>query len=900
MLTINDNASQKMANTKKLFAALSSVAVIGAGAVFLLSNKKTLQTSSKLSEVMKGDVYGDFSVQYDDIKATEMAYTSTGMFTKTNDAAGEWDVEYYQKGSGMNDKWKDSYVLKDGELYMYALNQTYECANKYNNLGYAKYKYNIASATEVAVDSLTIRAQLRTADVCGADRSNVYVVENEDYGRLILCENQNADRTSVGIVGESFRGKINIFEGKTDKRPGDNIKFHTLTQQESGICENTDKFYSQTDAQIDEYKDILEKGENEVETSMDIARYFNFPFGNANDRKLERKLKGKSRVASLEAKEARTFSDDDEEEAPLSRKDNMMEFYVNPNDFTEEGRDDKNTYNAYWDSGPDNVGPAGVMGDSKGGGGGGGGGGPTMTEYISKGPGKPSGPQAGGQAIECKGPCPTMPPTDSPTPYPTNPPVTTAGLFCHMFHGAGSHKGYRMRYQNGTSITEEYENNNGGVTNTFQGPGVRTWGPSWKYPNIGGITWEGFHWDSAWGAFTDSPGLGIGNLLESVGAGVIGGLAMPPKAKINWGGKMITINDQTTTDHYYIENLMDNGAAYRDPLSNCDLGVTFAEMNTSELTYKSDINRQGVALQVCGNGGCECGPAGNQRSSIFAHSMGGQIIMGAIAHWKMHKGPNCFINLVSSPIQGAISANFAHWNCNDANNYGGALKFTLMLAFSATSTAGAGLLAAIATLLTFILYAIATCTIPRDAVRVVEAVMAVCNNNRTGGQNMIRELRIGVGDYYWQASQYGVVDHKMCGLSPDGLEGFGWMWRALNKTMCQKDDFCLQMRCSTDTSYICHYRGCSPPNGWKVKKGLKKCRKNKNVLWSRWIAQNDNQVSRYSCIANNRYFWGNEVQSGSVIHTQLVSHASAKCVHGNGSIMSQKPCNWFRMRADSQ
>jgi len=208
MLTINENASVKKNNMKTIIAALSSVALIGVGTTYLLTSKSNARQSSKLAEYFEGDFNGQFEYSTND----ENGYKSNGVFSKTSDENGEWNLEFLTKGYN-EDKFYDSYILKDNDLFQHQENGTYYCAGYERNIGYAKYKYDLMSAVEVNSFDLGPFAYYHHGKIC-KDTESLYVVENEDVGRLLICPKQTVNGSQVGIISDTFTGTLTIKKGK--------------------------------------------------------------------------------------------------------------------------------------------------------------------------------------------------------------------------------------------------------------------------------------------------------------------------------------------------------------------------------------------------------------------------------------------------------------------------------------------------------------------------------------------------------------------------------------------------------------------------------------------------------------------------------------------------------------
>lgn len=848
MLTINENASQKSGNLKKILAAVSSVAIIGIGATYLVSEGASSNHSkSNLSNMLSDDFHGDFRYYYDSFMVEDLPYQSKGNFAKSLDENGEWDLEYFvdaernQVKNQNSHLWKHRYILQDGQHYERTYNQTYSCAPLHTNIGYANYKYNLINAKELDVSMITNRNQERVAKVC-KDDFETFIVENEDVGRLIVCAKKSGDRTTVGVVAETFMATMNIIDGKGHISYPKETNFNMVEIGEG--CENSDKFLSQSDTIKDDHPEYDDGTVSNI-TPLMIAEFDNFPFEKNYAALRQLKLAPQSvnlggNVAVKGDKPKGTHGVDD------YVPENGEDYWAAPNDldFSDDGN------------------------------------------WL--------------EALDCKGPCPTHPPTLSPTPNPT---IKTPDFSkqCHLFHGANSHKGQIMQYQSGQLVVNPHSDPNnydGGGANT------RTWTAHWDFPVPSGLVYTGFHPESFWDQLNPLSGnFGISSVVQGVAAGFVGGIGVIPTGNKNWGGKLMQ-GDYDIENNYTSGDSNIYGMNDAHPLDPCP-NVTFGEMNTAQHSYKTHASKLAIALQMCGTNQCTVGT--NVPTNIFAHSMGTMIVMASLCQGYFVKGPRTIINFMAAPLLGSIAADYTKHVCNELNDYGDGMLAVIMATFNL-----GGALVGLAAVLALLIASVLTSTLPRPLVKLGMIVSGVCNNERTGGAKCNMDLRLGQPRYeYTDLALYndnGIIDHKYCGLSPDGLEGFGFLWRATVKTQCMKDDFCLQMRCTTHTSYHCHFRGCTPPGGWNQPSGLRKCRRSTNVLWSRWQPRSDNNVSQFTCLSkpdvpgasniNYSNYWGQQnVQSGFSVTYGQVSHQGIKCKYGNGTSLSKRPCSWMLLMA---
>jgi len=274
MLTINEQSPVKSSNFKKVLAALSSVAVIGAGTTYLMSSSRSSVTSSKLSSFVTDDMKGTFNFEM----TGDQEYIATGHFSKTVDENGEWDVEYYHNGKG---DLPSSYILKEGQLYQRARNETqYYCGDRHNNLAYGQYKYDLMKAVDVDLSELSVEAASRVRKVC-PENDEFYLVENGDVGKLVVCPQRNVNGLEVGIVGSSFHGTFYASEGKKEFVIPSDAEFG----EEKCDINDINKFNSATDYIEEENSQTLAKFDK-ILNVKDMEKIEKFPFPE-EDRKLE-------------------------------------------------------------------------------------------------------------------------------------------------------------------------------------------------------------------------------------------------------------------------------------------------------------------------------------------------------------------------------------------------------------------------------------------------------------------------------------------------------------------------------------------------------------------------------------------------------------------------------------
>jgi len=266
MLTINENAPVKSSNLKTILAALSSVAVIGAATTYIASAQNESKRTSELSKFMSDDMHGDFDFEFNG-----SGYITNGRFSKTIDQNGEWEVEYILEGED------SSFALKDG-AYMrkYQNESKYTCQQNIDNIGYGKYKYDLLQAVKVDRSQLTNDSQEQIKKSCNLE-DDLYVLENEDFGNLIVCPSNNVNGLRAGIIAEGFSGIVKSNEGLRELRLSEDFEFDN-----QGIpCREHSKFKSVVDT-LNESITEEDKKLNIMTTTAETSS--TFPF---SDRKLE-------------------------------------------------------------------------------------------------------------------------------------------------------------------------------------------------------------------------------------------------------------------------------------------------------------------------------------------------------------------------------------------------------------------------------------------------------------------------------------------------------------------------------------------------------------------------------------------------------------------------------------
>jgi len=232
MLTINENAQVKGSNLKTVLTVLSSVAVIGAASTYIASSGNQSKRTSELSSFMSDDMHGDFDFEFNG-----SSYLTNGRFSKTIDQNGEWEVEYLLEGED------SSFALKDG-AYMrkYENSTSFECQQNIDNIGYGKYKYDLLKAVKVDKSQLTKDSQNQITKSCNSE-DDIYVLENEDFGNLIICPSNNVNGFRAGIIAEGFSGIVKAKEGLRELKLSEDFKF----DNDGVACREHSKFVSVVD-----------------------------------------------------------------------------------------------------------------------------------------------------------------------------------------------------------------------------------------------------------------------------------------------------------------------------------------------------------------------------------------------------------------------------------------------------------------------------------------------------------------------------------------------------------------------------------------------------------------------------------------------------------------------------
>jgi len=266
MLTINENAPVKSSNLKTILAALSSVAVIGAATTYIASSSNVSKTTSDLSKFMSENMHGDFDFEF-----YGSDYLTNGKFSKTIDQNGEWEVEYFLEGKD------SSFALKDGVYMRKYQNMTqYTCEQKAENIGYGKYKYNLMNTVKVESSELSYELQQLVTKSCNLD-DDLYVIENEDFGNLVVCPSNNVNGLRVGIMSSGFNGVIKANDGLKKLQMPDDFEFFN----EGLPCGEHSKFVSTIDT-LD--SNVTEEDEKNFDMEKGGEPYSTFPF---TDRKLD-------------------------------------------------------------------------------------------------------------------------------------------------------------------------------------------------------------------------------------------------------------------------------------------------------------------------------------------------------------------------------------------------------------------------------------------------------------------------------------------------------------------------------------------------------------------------------------------------------------------------------------
>jgi len=851
MLTLNENSAQKSTNFKKLAAVMSSVAVIGVGATYLLSSdSKSSNSGTNLSSFFDGDIHGDFDIEM--FGEGELKYTANGHFSKTMDENNEWDVEYFHKGAGFG---ANSYFLKDGSQYQAyseadAENQTYVCAGQEDNLGYAQYKYNLINAQEVDKTQLSVEVVQSTSDVCNDD-AKLYVIENDDFGSLVICPTKSTDGYSVGVVSRSFKGRVATFNGKRTFELPENVSY-----QVANPCGKTDKFRSQLD--LTEKEDGRSSESLEVISTREILRRTStFPFPKV--RKLEDETSysngggggtGSGTSGGFGNLNSPTGNNDGPE-GPQSPDTSWQ-------DSTEDGTTSKGPLNEYLNN-PDWVDPGK---DNE------------NTQRRSK--------------------------NDWLAGKPARSPNNTEALDCQVVHGAGNNKGYKRKHNIRSRFAHvKYDS----TDNDDQGYNSRAWQPCWVYDNL--ILTPKVKAKQAHGSSGGTHGIGY-----------IAGSNFKNDRRHHDGYQYPGYN------FYWGKNMLLGGVpgmANSEILLDECTWTTFSDYNSNQLTYKDPSLGRQIAKQICGNVWCFAGVTGSYKALVLAHSMGVLMILQTLFNGFWKKGPRATIGLVSGPIKGSIGAHGVEAMCK--TNWMTAITGSLtgFMTQSAKNIITTGTLSTaflksnaigiVTSLLKDIVANLAMGMMPPQLMPWILDITSSCDGNKTGGIGVIAELKL-FSHYYNDGPKFftkynnfnklnvyydhGLVDYRLCGLTPNGLDSNPLM-KWVTKTGCIHEDFCFQQICENNQNsgiyFVCNYRGCKNlPKGYNCPRST--------LWWSyNWIQQQDNHVSRHSCEADSRYFNGELQQNGGFVSNSHANHKNICCKVGNGSKLAFTPCNWYQMLA---
>jgi len=766
MLTINENATVKSSNLKKVLAVLSSVAVIGAATTFLATKSSQSVQKTNLSKFVSDNMHGEFS--FDMEGGEQRSYNSVGTFAKTVDSNGEWEVEYEHEGFGFG---ANAYVLKEGLSLQRGGNNTWFCQHQRATNGYAKYKYDLMQAVQIERSVLDQDTYLKVDRLC--NDADTFIVENDDYGKLVICPQTNINGVSVGVVGDGFNGSFTLKDGK--KKVG----FPNIDNMESlrKECLDSGKFHSI----LDENKKLISEQENSQNylTYKQISEQASsFPFA-----KEDRKLYEQARGGDLNG----------------------------------------GAQNNFWN-------------------------------------------WPGYQTEKQRGP-------DS----------DFSTLDCNMIHGAGNNKGYKRLYNgfNDRYIHQKYSSED----NETGGENSKPWGPCWVYRNLvlqpkvnsgeAAKKYGLYHPpNTTGGGQNEDPDSHFGHQAKKEGGGMyVSVTAQPaweyPGFNYYWGKNMVAGNVPG----------MPNSVSL---LASCDW-VTFSDFNSNQRSYKDTQFRVQNAVQICGGIGCYFG--NTHRSLLIAHSMGVLLTYANLAYGNIKKGYRATVACCSGPAKGSIGAQGVHVACQQiypTTTIMG-MENTLDLGFNGIMALINGSKLAIKWVIAFMM-----------------VITSSCSSTPAGkGIYVIEHLQLGNPGFYTNRYRSpGLINHRHCGLDPDGLDSPGIMG-PVNKFGCYAMGYCLQVNAKNWTRYgaagsapdiVCHYRGCNYGNT-----------RNTGDLggWRFLVPTHDNHVSLHSCAADARYYGMQKVLNGGTITLSGANHKNICCKKGNGAASNLKPCHWYQWLAQN-
>jgi len=938
MLTINENAPVKSSNLKTIMAVLSSVAVIGAATTYIVAgSSKSDSKGEHLSKFISDDMYGDFSFEWNG----NTDFISNGHFSKSIDQNGEWDIEYYQRGNDDKDIY-NSFVLKDAKLYKHHGNDTYSCQQTYsNNYGYAKYKYDLLNAKTIQSEDLTQQVYSQVQDVCEKN-SDLYVLNNEDIGTTVICPSTKSKYNHVGVIARGFSGSVRLFSGKKKFEIKKDLKF-----PDPSLCEIADKFKSAHDLNVEELNKSLSKDTNKMMTTMDLMNSDSFPFSQS-----QRELDGRGEEYNGE------YEEDPDEGG------NYWFTQMNPGDTNgpsgshESGWTGDSGDTGDWgydfngrDSNPDGDPDKGVYGKNE----------KRKGTHKWKGFSKDKRNFGMTSDLDCQI---------------LHGAGNQKGFYATKVGGRHNGKYVKNRWKfeayseiapfryDGRFDIDALNNTNKGNNPNASGANynTRTYQPCWSYAKdkaihahksvahdtntpVGDTPVKAFKY-SDMGDHSDYVSSGMKDLVEKKRAN--GKTSLFPGYNAYWGNNLLMGNVAGITDNLEL-------------MGGCTW-TTFSDHNSNQLSYKhSEIQKQ-VATQICGYEGCTAGEENSYKALILGHSMGTCLTVATYQNGLWHKGPEATIALSAGPIKGSagpigldsmcsgVKNNFAlsalksivgtiwngwqaQWNTTffplklakwvldngkTCDGYGtGAIWVVKDLALTGEALQGSS---------TYVLNTIPTNKYMHYGIYNHGSLDKSMNQVvKTGPDYFDLRPLIGVTqvDFKGYPSYYshGFIDHKICGLSPNGLEPVKYAEdiTKLGNTGCMETGVCLQMSCPKNTNtknnpynqhFVCHFRGCKPkseitnfkdyncPNTSFTKYG-----------WGKWVMQHDNHVSRHSCETDTRYYTnhfsksvqnptGSLGQTGSSIHLSQANHKAICCKYGNGASIGYQPCYWYKFIVD--
>jgi len=759
MLTINENAPVKSSNLKTILAALSSVAIIGAATTYIASSQNDSKRTSELSKFMSDNMHGDFDFEFNG-----SGYVTNGKFSKTVDQNGEWEVEYFLEGKD------SSFALKDGVYMRKFQNATrYGCQQNIENIGYAKYKYNLMNAVKVENSVLSLDSQEQITKVCNSE-DDIYVLENEDFGNLIVCPSNNVNGLRVGIMSTSFNGVIKASAGHRKLQMPEDFEFDDDGQP----CKEHSKFKSVVDS-LNE--NITEEDEESFTMTKGGESYTKFPF--SDNRKLEMQ--------------------------PM-----------------EGGRGGFSSGRPPWSPRYGNT--------------------------------KTNRPAFGSESNK---------------------------LDCQVVHGAGNNKGYHSKDAGvgfGSGKTARFEfTKYAAHNNQHMGYNSRSYGPCWVFKNM--LISQVVKPEDAHGNKKYAPDY-TKNTLLPLNHGKY------PGYNLYWGDNILRagipgLPKSTTLLHNY-----------------CNW-TTFGDFNSNQLTYKTPLITAGIATQICGNKYCVFGTQTGFKQLVMAHSMGTMLVMEVIQKGFIKKGPRGTIGLAAAPIRGSIGANGVEAYCRTKGG-GWGVGRALTNAIANWVVGG------------FNLY-------PKDNIPFALNLGASCGKTKfDGGIAVIKHLMLryvssmanestGTFNQTWFGPNYhtytghgrypgftssGLIDHRICGLHPNGGVSKDTM-RQLTNTTCWDKQYCLQITCGASKT-VCYFRGCSMH-------ALGCLDTTNKFAFGKVGYQHDNHVSKHSCMASlkkyDAVFGASGVQHGGVVRLVQSNHKHICCKYGDAAHATAKPCLWYRMLA---